>query len=620
MEADEQLAGRAPYVAAHGKRRARRLGARLGELGFLAPVIVLVLAVVLVPAANAIYHSFTDWIPGYQSPWVGLDNYRELIQSESFRQILVNEAFYLLGLPIWVFLPLVVAVVLHDRVPGAGIFRTIYFFPSILAPALLGVLFRFILTQDGMLNTALESVGLGALTQDWLASPGLVKPTIIFILAWASMGTGVVIYAAGLSSISAELFDAAEIDGASWWQRLRYVVVPALRPIIVLWTVFQVISVFVFLFAWIFVLTKGGPGYSSMTLDYDVYQNAIELGYFGTAAAEAVAIVVIVLAILAGGWALRRLAARLARSAQQRKVAQVIAAPAVTELEDAGERRVRVPRLKASRRRWSAWRVALMSALALVFVYPFFFLVSMAIRPKEDYVENPLGMPTQVTLDHLQTAWSQANLGRGVLNSLLAAGTCVLVTVVVAALGAFWLRRHPGRLGAAVLSGVVAIWLVPVVIYIIPLFVTLSRLDLTNNLVMLGVIYAAINIPFGLYFLTAYYEEGLPTEVLEASDVDGASLLRTFWSIVLPLSPPWRWEVAELTFVWAWGDLLVAVIMLGEPSRYTVTVAAASLVGRFDFAIQTKAASAVIAMIPMLIVFLVAQRAIVRGFTTGFGK
>ena len=598
MEADEQLAGRAPYVAAHGKRRARRLGARLGELGFLAPVIVLVLAVVLVPAANAIYHSFTDWIPGYQSPWVGLDNYRELIQSDSFRQILVNEAFYLLGLPIWVFLPLVVAVVLHDRVPGAGIFRTIYFFPSILAPALLGVLFRFILTQDGMLNTALESVGLGALTQDWLASPGLVKPTIIL----------------------AELFDAAEIDGASWWQRLRYVVVPALRPIIVLWTVFQVISVFVFLFAWIFVLTKGGPGYSSMTLDYDVYQNAIELGYFGTAAAEAVAIVVIVLAILAGGWALRRLAARLARSAQQRKVAQVIAAPAVTELEDAGERRVRVPRLKASRRRWSAWRVALMSALALVFVYPFFFLVSMAIRPKEDYVENPLGMPTQVTLDHLQTAWSQANLGRGVLNSLLAAGTCVLVTVVVAALGAFWLRRHPGRLGAAVLSGVVAIWLVPVVIYIIPLFVTLSRLDLTNNLVMLGVIYAAINIPFGLYFLTAYYEEGLPTEVLEASDVDGASLLRTFWSIVLPLSRPALGALAALTFVWAWGDLLVAVIMLGEPSRYTVTVAAASLVGRFDFAIQTKAASAVIAMIPMLIVFLVAQRAIVRGFTTGFGK
>src|SRR5262249_22465024 len=124
---------------------------------------------------------------------------------------------------------------------------------------------------------------------------------------WAGLGVGVVIFSAALSSIPAELFEAAEIDGASWWQRLRYVMLPGMRSTVELYVVFQVLSVFLFLFGWIYVVTQGGPGYSSTTLDYDIYQNALSYGIFGLAAAESVYLLAIVLLILGvGAWLQRR--------------------------------------------------------------------------------------------------------------------------------------------------------------------------------------------------------------------------------------------------------------------------------------------------------------------------
>jgi len=129
---------------------------------------------------------------------------------------------------------------------------------------------------------------------------------LIVLLAWAGLGVGVVIFSAALSAIPVELFEAAEIDGASFWQRLRYVMLPNIRGTIELWVVFQVLSVFLFLFSWIYVLTAGGPGFSSTTLDYDIYQNSMNFGFFGTAAAESVYLLAMVLLVVFVGWLLVR--------------------------------------------------------------------------------------------------------------------------------------------------------------------------------------------------------------------------------------------------------------------------------------------------------------------------
>jgi multiple sugar transport system permease protein len=293
-----------------GVRRLFRTGGSVGELLFLVPVIALVTMAIVLPSVSVVHHAFTAWQPGYDSPWVGLDNFQALFETKYFRQVLVNHVILLLGVPLWVILPLAVSFLLYKGVPFAGVFRAIFFFPAMASPALIGILFAFILAPEGPLNSFLDSVGLSALSGDWLADEHLVKPVIIVVLAWATMGMGVVLFSAALAAVPPELFESAELDGASWWQRLRHVVLPSIRRIVEMWTVILIITVFVGIFPWIYTLTRGGPGYSSTTLDWDIYQNALLYGYFGNAAAESMVLLVIVAIVVTIGTLVGRKAAR----------------------------------------------------------------------------------------------------------------------------------------------------------------------------------------------------------------------------------------------------------------------------------------------------------------------
>jgi ABC-type sugar transport system permease subunit len=295
-----KAAGRGGSGTSPSRRWAPRWAGRLADLGFAAPITVLIVVLIVVPTVTAIVYSFTDWDPGYSSPFIGLANYTQLLRSPDFHQILFNQLYLLLGLPVWLFLPLVVAYMLYDRVPVTGLFRTIYFFPSTAAPALVGILFASLLTPGGPLDAFLGLIGIHS-PPDWLVSVTWVKPVLMAVLLWATLGVGVVIYSAGLSSVPAELFEAAEIDGASWWQKLRFIVLPGLLKLIELWAVILVITVFVAMFPWVYTLTRGGPGYASTTMDYDIYQNALSFGYFGLAAAEMVIMLIFIAVILVVG-------------------------------------------------------------------------------------------------------------------------------------------------------------------------------------------------------------------------------------------------------------------------------------------------------------------------------
>lgn len=291
-----------------GARRVRHaVWGSLGQLLFLLPILAVVGVFIVLPTVSAVPFSLTDWNPGYPSPFVGLHNYIRLATSPIFHQILFNQLFLLLGLPLWVLAPLVLATMLYERVPAAALFRTVFFFPATVSPTLVGILFGFLLSPDGPLNALLRSVGLGVLAANWLSNVALVRPVLIGVLSWATIGTGVVIFSAALSTVPPELFEVAKLDGAGWWQRFRYVVVPGLASVIELWIVILIISVFVSMFPWIFTLTRGGPGYASTTIDFDIYQNALSFGYFGIAAAETVYLLAIVVVVVAvGGLAFRQ--------------------------------------------------------------------------------------------------------------------------------------------------------------------------------------------------------------------------------------------------------------------------------------------------------------------------
>ncbi len=259
-------------------------------------------------------------------------------------------------------------------------------------------------------------------------------------------------------------------------------------------------------------------------------------------------------------------------------------------------------------------------ALTLPFLYPFYFLIITALKSNQGYANNQLGLPHPVVFTQFTSAWQSASLGRSLLNSTIAAGIGALVAIVLSAPAADWCARTRSKAKSIVLGTVACIWMIPMIIWIIPMFVELSRAHMTNNLLVLGVIYGVTNTPLGLYLLYAYLADAVPGEVREAAIVAGAKPRHIFFMISLPISLPVLVTIAVLAFVWSWGDVLIAAVLLQSQSDWTVTLSATSFVSRYGISIQQEAAAAIISMLPMVVIFAVGQRGIVKGLTVGSGR
>ena len=304
-------------------RAARRRPSRTGVAGVLvlvAPVALLEAALFFAPLVYVAVRSFYDWQPGGVSTFNGVANYVELFTDPEFWQVVGNQLFYLLGLPLWVIAPLIVAYMLRERVALPGLWRSIYFFPAVMSPAIVGLVFRSLLSTGGPVDSFLDRIGLDALALPWLTDQNLVKPVIIVLVLWAGFGTGVLIFASALGAVPQEIFEAARLDGAGFWRELWDIATPSIRPTVVLWTMFQVISIFLFMFSWIYVLTGGGPGLASTTLDFAIYQKFMRFGFFGSAAAESVVLVIMIVLVALIGLAVQRVSRAVAvRSAARRE-------------------------------------------------------------------------------------------------------------------------------------------------------------------------------------------------------------------------------------------------------------------------------------------------------------
>lgn len=275
---------------------------------------------------------------------------------------------------------------------------------------------------------------------------------------------------------------------------------------------------------------------------------------------------------------------------------------------------------RSGRHTWSPLRTVIVAALAITYVYPFAFMIATAFKPREQYSRDPVGWPTSLTSENLERAWNGANLGRALINSTIAVSIGVFVCCAVVSLAAFWFVRHRSRISGLLLGAFGGLWILPQVVWVIPFFIILSKLDLTNNLVVLGIVYGTVFAPAFIWLLWAYFLQGLPAGLLEAAEIDGASLFQQYLRIALPLSVPALAAVAALTFVFAWGDLLLAIVLLQDPEKFTVVPSAATLVSQYDVTVPETTAAALITVLPGVVILLFAQKAIVRGITGGFSK
>lgn len=250
---------------------------------FVAPALLLVAVFRMFPLGWGFLMSFTEGDGAGGSRFVGFANYERLLTDSSFHDSLANTLILLATLPVWVALPMVLAILIHQGVPGGRFFRAVYFFPAVLSAVIIGSIFNVVLRYDGSLNAALKAMGL--MPVDWLGSGSTALASLIVVQLWATFGMSVLIFLAGLSTVSEELVEAARLDGASpgqvWW----HVILPSLRPILEFVAVVTTIGVLTSMFGLIYVLTAGGPGTSTTLPEFLIWLEQGKMNRPGYAAA-----------------------------------------------------------------------------------------------------------------------------------------------------------------------------------------------------------------------------------------------------------------------------------------------------------------------------------------------
>ena len=260
---------------------------------FSLPVVILTGALLFLPIVQTFYYSMTEW-NGIKSTWIGLDNFRQLVNDPVFWRVLLNNVFLLLSIPFAILIPLLVAFLLHQHVLGWRFFRSVYFLPTAISWVVIGMVAARVFAARGILNDLLAPLGFKT---DMLTNEYTAMLAVIITFIWSVFGTNTIIFITGMATLDRDVYEAARVDGAGGLAIFRYVTIPLLMRFIQFAFVLTVITGFTALFSLIFIMTTGGPGYGTTTLEFFVYQKAFAQGVFGYAAAIGVVLFAIVFGI-----------------------------------------------------------------------------------------------------------------------------------------------------------------------------------------------------------------------------------------------------------------------------------------------------------------------------------
>lgn len=271
---------------------------------FILPNLLGFLCFTSLPVLASFLLAFTDWNIITPPEFVGLAQFSQLLHDTQFWWYLWNTAFMMLAIPVSMALSLGLALVMQQKLRGIIFFRTLFFMPSIVAGVAVYILWVRIYDPSlGLLNQLLNGIGMAG--PDWLG-PGLAKPSLMLMGLWASMGGfNMILYMAGLNNIDAELYHAADIDGASNWQKFRHITWPLLAPTTFFIFITSCIGGFQGGFEQAYIMTGGGPFTpygETTTLGFYIFKNAYQFLNMGYASAVAWFLFVIVLGVTALNW------------------------------------------------------------------------------------------------------------------------------------------------------------------------------------------------------------------------------------------------------------------------------------------------------------------------------
>ena len=266
---------------------------RFFPYAMLLPTIVIFAVFMIYPILYSFYLSFTEFTGGTYE-FVGLRNYIELFNDPVFYKALFNTFFYLIiQVPVMISLALLLAVLVEQKcIRGKGFFRMATFLPTITSLVAYSLVFKVLFnTNYGLINYIVEFFG-GEKIQ-WIYSAWPARASIIISITWRWVGYNMIILLAGIQAIPTEMYESASLDGASFWQQLFYITIPAIKPIILFTTITSTIGTLQ-LFDEPYILTQGGPNYATITLGEYLYDNGFTYLKFGFASALGYVMVIII--------------------------------------------------------------------------------------------------------------------------------------------------------------------------------------------------------------------------------------------------------------------------------------------------------------------------------------
>lgn len=268
---------------------------------------------------------------------------------------------------------------------------------------------------------------------------------------------------------------------------------------------------------------------------------------------------------------------------------------------------------------WLAKQLALLS-LTLLTLFPLYFMTINSFKTRQDFLKNSLGAPQSIEMQNFLKILQHPNLGRWFTNSIiLTAGSVVLCTAIaILAAYAFAQMNFPGR--DTLFNLITPLMVIPPIVMVIPMFVLFRQLRLVNNLGGPLIIYAGLMLPFTIYLLRNFFVT-IPREIKEAALMDGCTGFQVLTKIYLPLSRPALVTSIIVNAVWVWNELLIALVFLQTEELRTLIVGiTTSLQKRFTLDVPSLMAGLTIATLPMIIMYIIGQNALVRGLTAGYEK
>jgi multiple sugar transport system permease protein len=613
---------------------------------FYLPTLILLFALVGWPFAQGFYISFTNTLGTSLNigPWVGLQNYIDVVNNPEFwTSLVLTVKFTVLSEIFKPILGIIAALLIHNLRRYKTLISALILLPWIVPAIVQALIWRAMFDPIfGALNYVLVSLGLSQSGWPWLGDPSWAIYCCVLVNVWAGIPFFTVTNLAGLKSVDPDLYSAAAVDGANAWQRFRYVTLPGMQYTLVVSTLLSTIWT-MNNFGTIYLLTTGGPLEATRVLGILTYEVGFGSRDYGTGVAISMSVLplfAVVIWFLAGYMQAGSRAESTDAPSLQARLLRPITAPFrlfFNFLFDSGEAlagainrgiaRVSgrsgessLAGARTGRRVLTGFSFAVLFLLLAFELYPFYFAIVSAFKSEEQITAmTSVLWPTPWTLHEFDKLFAETSFFVWYKNTVIVGVGATIIGVLGSAAGAYALVRLRWR-GSNTFSGLMLItYMMPGVVLLIPVYMIMNWLHLTNTLVALMIIYPSFELPFATWLLMGYYRS-IPEELDDAARIDGANRFQVFVRLILPLAKPVLMAVTLFSVTAAWNEFFWVYILVRSDRLYTLALGLYQIVFNDVFPIGEMMAASILISIPVLVLYAYAQKFMTEGLTIGSVK